>query len=297
MVEGKIQQNPSLLHSFLVVSLSAGIPIQIDTSGPVTEDMLVKVTESSANGNTASPRKKRKVSFAPNLPTSYSKKHGVRDVGRASMGTESVSRRSTRSSTQQNGGAANPPQDVESSPPIPSPYAHALIRNTKDSELREYMEKSESLGSTAPAAERLSDEESVCSSVSSVASTSDSVSSQRTGVASKRRGRPPGSRKKSPVGKQKKAIEDKRKHELEVAQRIQLEVGRRKLPEEGQGMEMEVGMEPEVEQRVEPEVGQSVEPEVGQKVGQEVGQRVEPILEEPNVRVLSVTENMIARGW
>lgn len=277
--------------------MSVGIPIQIDASGPVTENMLVKVAEASANSSAASLRKKRKVSFAPNLPTSYgnrSQKHALQDGGREATGTgtEPVSRRSTRSSTYQNGGAAKPPQDVvESRLPI---LSHALIRNTKDTELREYMERSESLGSCSHAAEKLSDEESVCSSVSSVASTtSNGVSSQKAGVTLKRRGRPPGSKNKGYLVKPKKAMaaEERKKHEQEVAQRIRQEVGRRKLPEAGQRMELEVGvgMEPEVEQCVEPEVGRSAEPEVGQ--------RVEPVPEELSVRVLSVAENIIARGW
>lgn len=173
--------------------------------GPLTmQDVLKGKHNGSASSSDPSlssacelsvPRKKRKVSFAPGPPTSFSHHEQLQEI----TTPESALRRNTRSSSQ---GKLAMKTLAESSVEVAPAHTSSATSRTTGKEEKEEKGILERLDLPSVSTERLSDEESISSCGSSVASIGESSSTPTVeGVAVKRRGRP---RKKSSLAREKR---------------------------------------------------------------------------------------------
>lgn len=181
----------------------------------VQEEVIYKSVDSPKNSglsslssNTASLRKKRKVSFAPDPPTSfgdhYQKLPPKKDVSKS---TSETMRRTTRSSSRHRHEVTDQQlQEFREEMSLPIPWASAeAARKKQDSSVE--LEEWHPLLVSARSGDKLSDEESVSSSVSSVTSPGDVGSPSPVMGEGKRRGRPRGSKNKSTLVKERKSAE------------------------------------------------------------------------------------------
>lgn len=173
-----------------------GIPVvptigPTETKAPLSQGLLSvskagspEPNLSSLVGNTAANvRKKRKVSFAPGPPTSFSHRGQETPSLQDTSKPESIPRRNTRSSSQNRNAAAK--NIAESTGEVPPPPTHSPASVPADGGL----EKPDLPPSVSR--EKLSDEESISSCASTVSSTGESSSLKIVeGVSVKRRGRP-----------------------------------------------------------------------------------------------------------
>lgn len=138
----------------------------------------------SSTSETLAPRKKRKVSFAPGPPTSFSHHDQPQETSRP----ESALRRNTRSSSQGKVTMKTLPDIAESSAEVPPAHTSGATGRTGGEEEKEEKGSSERLDLPSMSVEQLSDDESISSGASSVTSTGEGSSTPT--VAPKRRGRP-----------------------------------------------------------------------------------------------------------